>query len=106
MVSMPHPPSSLDLAPSDFYLFLIVKERFKYAGITHKDQSVEGVHKILRWIPGEELKKIFEAWRERVQNVNQGDGGCIDSETLWQYNALIEAQHKKLAHILIHQTIR
>jgi hypothetical protein len=25
------------------------------------------------------MDRAFEAWRERVQNVNQRDAGCIDS---------------------------
>jgi hypothetical protein len=78
MVSMPHPPYSPDMAPRDFYLFSIVKERFEHSGITDEDQSFEELHTILRSIPGEKLEKVFEVWRERVQNVNQGDGGDID----------------------------
>jgi hypothetical protein len=54
-------------------------------------------------IPGEKLERFFEAWREGVQNVNQGDGVYIDSETIYQCNAYPEVKYKKLSHMLSHQ---
>jgi hypothetical protein len=61
MISMPHPPCSPNLAPSDFYFFLTVKEKLEHAGITAEDQLLEKIHTIMRSIPGEELKRAFEA---------------------------------------------
>jgi hypothetical protein len=78
MVSMPHPPYSPGTVPIDFYLFPTVKERLKHASITDKDQLFEELQTILRLISGEELERVFEAARERVHNVNQGDGDYID----------------------------
>jgi hypothetical protein len=78
MVSMPYPPYSPDLATRDFYLLPTVKEKLEHAVITDDDQLFEELHRILRSIPGEGLERAFKAWRKRVPNVNQGDGGCID----------------------------
>jgi hypothetical protein len=78
VISMPHPPYSPDPAPSDFYFFPTVKERLEQSGITDEDQLFKELHTILTSIPGEEMERAFEAWRERGQNVNQGDRGHID----------------------------
>jgi hypothetical protein len=72
MVSMPHSPYSPDLMPSDFYLFLNIKADLEHTGIIDDDQVLEELHTILRSIPGQGLERVFEAWRERVQNVNEG----------------------------------
>jgi hypothetical protein len=70
MVSMPYPPYSPDLEHRDFYLFLTVKERLDNTGITDEDHLFEALHTDPRSIPGEELERFFEPWREGVQNVN------------------------------------
>jgi hypothetical protein len=59
---MSHSPYSPDLARSDFYLFLTVKERLEHSGVTDEDQLFEELYIILRLIPGEEMKRVFEAW--------------------------------------------
>jgi hypothetical protein len=89
MGSMPYPPYSPELAPNDFYLFPTVKERLEYASITDEDQLFEELHTILRSIPKEELERLFEAWRERVPNANQGNGGDTDQKNC-HYNAFTE----------------
>jgi hypothetical protein len=75
IVSMPRSPG---LAPSDLYLFPTVKERLEYSDVTDEDQLFEELQTILRSVPGENLERVFEAWRGRFQNVNQGDGSHID----------------------------
>jgi hypothetical protein len=77
MVSMPHPPYLPDLVSSNFCLFPTVNERLEHVGITDENQLFKELHTILRPIPGEELEKVFDAWREPVQNVNQGDRGKL-----------------------------
>jgi hypothetical protein len=67
MVSMPHPPYSPDLALSDCYRFLTVKERIEHVDITGEDQLFEELHIIVRSISGEELEKVFEVWRARSE---------------------------------------
>jgi hypothetical protein len=78
MISMPHPPYSQDSAPSDFYLFPTVNERFEYAGITNDKELFEELYTIVRAIPSDELESVFEAWLGHVRSVNQGDGSYID----------------------------
>jgi hypothetical protein len=78
MISMPHPPYSPDLAPSDFFLFGAVKEKLEHLRITDVEQLFEEVDTILKSYSGEELNNVFEAWLERVRNVSEGDGGYID----------------------------
>jgi hypothetical protein len=62
MVSMPHPPYSLDLVLNGFYLCPTVKKRFEHASLTEEEQLFEQLHTILKSIPGEELERVFEAW--------------------------------------------
>jgi hypothetical protein len=58
-------------------MFPAVEEKLEHIGIIDEDQLFEELHKILRVIPGEELETVFEAWRGRLRNVNQGDRDCI-----------------------------
>jgi hypothetical protein len=62
MVSMPGPPYSPDLAPSNFYLFHTVKEMLEHPSITDEDQLFNEVHIIMRSTPGKELERVCEAW--------------------------------------------
>jgi hypothetical protein len=43
-----NPPYSLDLALSDFYLFLTVEEKFKGTEVADEDQFFESLQTILR----------------------------------------------------------
>jgi hypothetical protein len=72
-VSVSHPSYSPDLASGNFCLSPTVKEAVERAGITDEHQLFEELHIILRSVPEEELERVFEAWRERVQDGNQGD---------------------------------
>jgi hypothetical protein len=75
---MPHSPRSPDGVPSDFHLFPTIKERLEQTGITDEDQLFVELHTILRSIPREELQRVFEAWRQRIQNINQSNGDDTD----------------------------
>jgi chromosome condensin MukBEF MukE localization factor len=61
MISMPHPPFSLDLVSNNFYLFVTVKERLEHAGIMNDEELFEELHTILKAIHNEELENVFEA---------------------------------------------
>jgi hypothetical protein len=74
--------STIFAALGDFDLFLTVKEGFEHAGVTEEDQLSEEPCIILRSTPGGALERVFEPWREHIHNVNQSDGGYIDSETI------------------------
>jgi hypothetical protein len=57
----PDPPYSSDLACSDFYLFLTVKEKFEHIHVVDEDQFFESLQEILREIDQEELNSVFQA---------------------------------------------
>jgi len=68
-----HPPYSPDLAPSDFWLFDLIKHQLE----DHVDvRSLKRrITAILRNIPKDEYRKTFEKWLERMQLCinNNGD---------------------------------
>jgi histone-lysine N-methyltransferase SETMAR len=77
MIRMPHPPYSPDLAPSDFYLFGLVKGKLGHVDVMEEDDLFEALDEILGSIPGEELLRVFETWLDRVRAVSDGDGDYI-----------------------------
>jgi hypothetical protein len=77
MISMPHPPYSPDLAPSDFYLFGAVKQQLEHITVTDDDQFFEELHSILESISREELRRVFDEWLQRIDIISQGDGSYI-----------------------------
>jgi len=65
-----HPPYSPDLAPSDFWLFDLIKKNLD--DFTDVESQKKHITKLLRSIPKEEYKKTFDKWLERMQL-------CIDN---------------------------
>jgi hypothetical protein len=82
MISMPHPPYSPDLAPSDFYLFGTVKQELENLSLTDDEQFFEALDTILLSISPDQLKRAFEAWVIRVHRISEGDGSYISSSTM------------------------
>lgn len=68
-----HPPYSPDLAPCDFWLFSVLKNRL--AGQSYKTLNGlgSGVYQCLQTVPKEAYKRCFESWNEKLQL-------CIDLE--------------------------
>lgn len=66
-----HPPYSPDLAPSDFWLFDLIKRQLD----DHEDVQSQKrqITAILQNIPKDEYRKTFEKWLERMKL-------CIDNE--------------------------
>jgi hypothetical protein len=77
MRRMPQPPYSPDRVSSDFYLFPTVKEKLERTQVADEDQFFESLQAILRRIDREELDRVFQAWVQRVQEVNEGNGDYI-----------------------------
>jgi hypothetical protein len=77
MRRMPQPPYSPDLAPSDFYLFPTVKEKLERTQVADEDQFFESLQAILRGIDREKLKRVFQTWVQRVQEISEGNGGYV-----------------------------
>jgi hypothetical protein len=61
MIRMPQPPSSPDLAPSDFYLFGTVKNRLGQIQASDANDFFEQLEEILNSISVEELERVFAA---------------------------------------------
>jgi hypothetical protein len=72
ILRMPHQPYSPDLAPSDFYLFLTVKQKLERIQLADEDQFFECLQGVLRGLDQQELNTIFQAWMRRVQEVSEG----------------------------------
>jgi hypothetical protein len=62
MVRLHHPPYSPDLAPSDFYFFLTVKEKLKDIEMVDEEDLFYRLQELLNDIPIRELRKVFTAW--------------------------------------------
>jgi hypothetical protein len=72
-----HPPYSLDLAPSDFYLFPTIKEKLERIQLADEDQFFKCLQKVLRGLDQQELNTVFQAWAYRVQEVSEGNGDYV-----------------------------
>jgi hypothetical protein len=77
MIWFKHPPDSPDLAPSDFYLFPIIKERLADIQIVDEKDLFDRLRALLNEIPLRELKKVFDIWIKRFMAVTRGDGSYI-----------------------------
>jgi hypothetical protein len=67
----PHPPYSPDLTPSDFYLFVSVKQQFQGHEFTEGAELVSAISEFLNQIPTDTLVDVFNDWTKRSQQ-------CID----------------------------
>lgn len=61
----PHPAYSLDIAPSDFYLFGFLEEKFKGKKFNDINELFEAIQEILDSISIETRKAVFQNWIER-----------------------------------------
>jgi hypothetical protein len=77
MQSMPHPQYSPDLAPSDFFLFPLIKNRLDQFECDDTDALFEAVSEILGTLQTADLRRVFQRWIERVAVVAMGDAGSI-----------------------------
>jgi hypothetical protein len=70
----PHPPYSLDHAPSDFFLFGHVKERLKVMVFPSHEELLDAICEVVTGIESETLTAVFEHWMERVEWVSKNIG--------------------------------
>ena len=73
MTHMPHPPCSLDLVPSDFFLFPWMKkspQRKSFADVEEVKQKTEAV----KGIKIEKFKNCFEQWKNRLESCITSNG--------------------------------
>jgi hypothetical protein len=65
MKSAPHPPHSLDLTPSDFYVFEYVKRCLPGFSFEDADQLLAAVEGVLESIEKVTLQAVFLEWMNR-----------------------------------------
>jgi hypothetical protein len=71
---VPHPPYSLDLAPSDFWLFGHVKTSLVGQTFDEPEQLRGAITNFLNEIQSPEVVAVFSHWVERVQWILENNG--------------------------------
>jgi hypothetical protein len=74
ILRVPHPPSSSELAPSDFWLFRYMKAAVAGQQLPGPEDLLTGIQEFLSEIQRSELEFIFHHWIERGQRVLDNDG--------------------------------
>ena len=74
MKRAPHPPFSPDIAASDFYLFVFLKDRLAGKVFESVDELFESITQNLNEIPQETLINVFHEWKERLRQVIEKNG--------------------------------
>jgi hypothetical protein len=64
---LPHPVSSPDLAPSDFFIFGYLKEKLTAFHCTTRDELKSAIITIFNEIDTETLLAVFNSWLERLE---------------------------------------
>jgi hypothetical protein len=77
MESMPHSPYSADMAPSDFFLFPLVKKRLDQFEYDDLDDLLQAITEIVSTLQADNLDRVFQEWVDRVRLVAQRDGGYM-----------------------------
>jgi hypothetical protein len=66
LIRLQHPLNSLDLAPSDFYLFLTIKAKPKDIQMVDEKDLFYRLQEILNSISRKELDKVVDTWINRL----------------------------------------
>jgi hypothetical protein len=77
MIRLQHPLYSLDLVPSDLYLFPTIKEKPKEIQMAGEEDLFSRLQDILNSIPGKELDRVFDTWINRLMIGSRGHGAYI-----------------------------
>jgi len=72
------PPSSPDIAPSDFFLFGYLKEILKGSKFETPEELKNGIDEILISIPPGLLNSVFLKWEVRLQMVIDANGNYLE----------------------------
>jgi hypothetical protein len=64
---MPHPASTPDLSPCDFFLFGYLKDKFIDKQYATPDELFADVAMIISEIPSDLISRVFATWPERLQ---------------------------------------
>jgi hypothetical protein len=78
MKKAPHPPHSLDLAPSDFYLFGPMTRCLAGLSLENPDGFLHGIQGFLTGVQKVTLQAVFLEWMRRRRQCIDTDGEYID----------------------------
>ena len=81
--SLPHPPYSPDLAPSDFFLFPKLKEYLKGVSFNSTDEAKHAAKTLLKNQSAEFFKNGADEWKHCLRKSIDRDGGYVE-----KYNSL------------------
>jgi histone-lysine N-methyltransferase SETMAR len=73
-----HPPYSLDLAPSDFFLFGYLKEKMVGIDFGSPRELIDEIQSTFEAIPRHILDEAFKSWLRRLQDCNNSKGAYIN----------------------------
>jgi histone-lysine N-methyltransferase SETMAR len=74
---IPQPPYSPDIAPSDFFLFGMLKQRLKGQTFGNQQELLSAVWAELSKIGDDVLQAVFEDWKARLRTVIENGGEYI-----------------------------
>jgi hypothetical protein len=72
----PHPPYSLGLAPSDFFLFGHVKHELEGDEFPSEEALLAAIHSALSNLTGETFRAVFAKWVERLNWIASNEDHC------------------------------
>jgi hypothetical protein len=75
-----HPPYSLDLAPSDFFLFRYLNEKSLGLEFKSPDALLAWINAEFERIRRESLEEVFECWIIRVQKCIEYQGDSFPED--------------------------
>ncbi|GFS22386.1 transposase [Elysia marginata] len=71
---LPHPAYSPDLAPCDFWLFLILEDRLAGRKFDRIQDLAKAVNSDLPTIPEEDYQGVFRKWQIRLKRCTESHG--------------------------------
>ncbi|GFR75055.1 transposase [Elysia marginata] len=74
----PHPAYSPDLAPCDFWLFPILKDRLAGRKFDRIQDLAKAVNSELRTIPEEDYQGVLREWQIRLKHCIESHGECFE----------------------------
>jgi hypothetical protein len=77
MKHAPHPPSSPDLAPLDFFLFGYVKRQLMGYRVESEAELLLRIRVILAEVPRDVLNAVFSEWMDRPQKCIESNGDYV-----------------------------
>ena len=80
MKTVRHPPYSPDLAPSDFFLFLRMKDDLRGIRFQSKVAMKKASESFLKGLLRKEFRKVFQQWEQRMKKCVKVDGNYFEED--------------------------